>query len=422
MSGLAQMVLAKGGIVSGSDIAINAETEKLQRLGATIYHQHNPENLAEDIDLVVYTSAISKDNPELIYAEEHGVLTMERSEFLGVIARGFDKVIAVAGTHGKTTTTAMIAEIFSYSGLNPTIHLGGESIGLKGNTIVGDDDYLIVEACEYKESFRFLRPYIAIITNIEADHLDYYKDYDDVRNAFLRFANNSSNLISLEKDQIDHDYSRTIFGDWTIKSLEFIGDGYNFNVYFKDKFFETFRLNMLGEHNVTNALFAIATTYLCGIKKEDIVYALSSFQGVERRYERIYTYSSGCRVIIDYAHHPTELKSSIEGLQGVYERVLYVFQPHTYTRTKALFDEFIDVINSLSNITLFATYPAREKTIAGGTAMDLYSACSLENKKYFDEIEDLFSFFQETSEVYDCILVLGAGSLAENLKRKYNNT
>jgi UDP-N-acetylmuramate--alanine ligase len=421
MSGLAQIVIHNGGIVTGSDISVNQETEKLSRLGATIYLEHNRDNITDDIALVVHTSAVGEDNPEMHKARELDIPIMERAEFLGLVAREYDKVIAIAGTHGKTTTTAMIAEIFENAGLHPTIHLGGESIGLGGNTIIGENKYLIVEACEYKESFRFLRPYLGIITNIETDHLDYYKDYADIRTAFLRFASNSRHLISLDSDNISHEHIETVYGDWKASHIHFMGDGYNFNVFYKGKFWNTFRLNMLGEHNIFNALFAIATAHFCGIKKSVIEEALSGFKGVERRYECIHTYNSGCRVIIDYAHHPTELDASIKGLQGVYSSVLYVFQPHTYSRTIGLFNEFTGILRGLPNIVMFATYPAREKLIAGGTAMDLYLALNTQNKKYFDNTEDLLHFFDDKCTEYDCILVLGAGNLAENLKNKYNN-
>ena len=421
MSGLAQIVIHNGGFVTGSDMTFNHEIEKLSSLGATIYSDHNSDNITKDMDLVVYTSAISLDNPELLSAQSLNIPIMERAEFLGLVARKFDRVIAIAGTHGKTTTTAMISEIFANAGLKPTIHLGGESLGLKGNTIIGDTEYLIVEACEYKESFRFLRPYLGVVTNIEFDHVDYYKDYDEIYNAFLKFAGNSRNLISLKANNLQHEHLETINGNWEVGNIESVGEGFSFNVAYNGEFWGAVRINVLGYHNISNALFAIATAHYCGIDKNIIIDALSGFIGVERRYECIHTFGSGCRVIIDYAHHPTELKTSIEGLDGVYDRVLYVFQPHTYSRTKGLFNEFIEVLELMQNIVLFATYPAREKLISGGTAMDLYSKINVKNKKYFDEITELFLFLEEKSNGFDCILVLGAGDLADILKRKYNN-
>lgn len=426
MSGLASIVIARGGRVSGSDISLSQETDKLKSLGAIIYAEHNASNITIDINLVVYTAAISSNNPELICARKLGIKVMERAEFLGLIASTYKHVIAVAGTHGKTTTTALVSEILYLAGFNPTIHIGGESIGLKGNTIIGDSDLFVVEACEYKESFRYLKPYIGIITNIEADHLDYYKDYEDVRAAFLRFASRSEKLISLNSDNLSHSEHQTIFGDWEIKHLEFVGDGYNFNVFFKKDFLGSFRINMLGEHNVTNALFAIATAYSLGVDINIIDKALSGFMGVERRYETIHRFKNGCSVIIDYAHHPTELNASIMGLEGVYKRTLYVFQPHTYSRTLRLFGEFIGVLEKLENLIIYETYAAREAVLDGGSAIDLYNALMSKDKankniQYFNSVEDLMRLIECKSREFDCILVLGAGSLAEILRRKYVN-
>ena len=426
MSGLAQIAIHNGAKVSGSDLSLSAETDKLQKLGAKICLGHHAENITPSINLLIHTSAVKENNPELVKARDLGIQVMERAEFLGIIASGYKKVIAVAGTHGKTTTTAMLAEIFTLAGRQPTIHLGGESIGLKGNTIIGTDEYFIVEACEYKESFRFLRPYIGIITNIEADHLDYYKDYEDIRSAFVRFASRSEKLISLAEDKLIHSDNQTINDVWAVENVEFTGNGYTFEVYHKGKFFYSFRINMIGRHNVTNSLFAIATAYECGIAKDIIKQSLEKFRGVERRYEQIYQFSNGCKVIIDYAHHPTELDASIKGISDVFSRILYVFQPHTYTRTKALFGEFLNVLNKIPNLVIFATYPARETIVAGGTAMDLYREITYQGesknkttKEYFDEVGDLSDFLDTVSDNFDCILVLGAGDLAEKLKKIY---
>ena len=416
MSGLAKIVISNGGIVSGSDVADGREIRELISLGAIITIGHNANNILPSYDLVVFSSAIAKDNCELIRSQMLGIKVMERSEFLGELSSHYNKVIAVSGTHGKTTTTAIIAEILSKAGLLPTIHLGGESVGLKGNTIIGNTEYFIVEACEYKESFRFLHPYIGVITNIEHDHPDYYKSIDDIYLAFTRFASNSQCLITNKSINIPHDNSISIDSDWEVRNIEFIGNGYNFNVYHSRQFYGEFRINMLGLHNITNSIFAIAVAHQMDVPQDVIKSSIAGFQGVERRYECIHTYETGCRVIIDYAHHPTELKTSIEGLNGVYKRILYLFQPHTYSRTKALFNDFIDVLGKLSNIIIYPTYAAREKEIAGGRAIDIYTALGLKDKYYIDNIESLISTMKSFSTTFDCILVLGAGDLADKLK------
>ena len=418
MSGLALIVLKNGAKVRGSDITSNAEVKKLVGLGAEISIGHNGENIDKNISLVVYSSAIHEDNPEILKAKELGIRCIERAEFLGEIAGCYEKVIAIAGTHGKTTTTAIIGEMLKNAGLDPTIHLGGESIGLKGNTIIGANEYFVVEACEYMESFRYLKPHVAVITNIELDHVDYYKDYDSIHSAFTRFAENSDILIAHKDARISHKNLSSVFRDWQVKHTEFVGNGYNFNVFFKEKYYATFRLNMLGIHNVYNALFAIAVGFTLGISREVIENTLSGFMGVERRYQNIFTYPSGCRVIVDYAHHPTEIEKSVQGIKDIYNRTLYVFQPHTYSRTKELFAQFQLVLSSLDNIVIFETYPARENEIIGGRAEDLFTVVNLKNKWYFDNNYELMSFMRSKSTMYDCILVLGAGDLAEKLQDK----
>lgn len=419
MSGLCQLAHYFGANVKGSDIGSNPEIDKLEKMGIIVHHSHNAENIDKDIDLVVYTSAISGDNPEYLQALKLNIPTMERAQFLGNVSQMYDTVIAVSGTHGKTTTSAMIGEVCVSAGINPTIHLGGESVGLKGNTIIGDNKYLIIEACEYKESFRYLKPQISVITNIELDHLDYYKDYSSIFTAFQSFANNSDSIIMPNNCNILHNSAITIMGDWEVRNVEFVSNGYNFNVFKKNVFYETFRLNMLGYHNVLNSLFAIAVADKIGISKDIVSKAIAGFKGVERRYETIHVFDNNCRVIIDYAHHYTEIDNSIKGIKEIYKNILVVFQPHTYSRTLKLFDEFVEVLSNIDNVVLFKTYPAREELISGGTAEDLFYVIGSKHKVYLEDVSQLIKLFEEEKCKYDCILVLGAGDLADILKRNY---
>ena len=418
MSGLAKLAIARGAIVSGSDMSSSPVTEELEGMGAIIHVGHEASNITSDIDLVVYTLAISSDNPELLRARELGLPVMERAEMLGHISREYERVVAIAGTHGKTTTTAMLGLICVSAGLNPTIHLGGNSKALGGNTILGDNKYLIVEACEYKESFRFLSPDIGLVTNVELDHVDYYKNIREITEAFSRFVTRSHISICRQDDGIGGSSTILLGHDWKLGRVEFVYNGYNFVVYHKGKVYGEFRLNVLGLHNVDNALCAIACAYELGIAKDIIAQAISDFDGVDRRYECIHTFSTGCRLIIDYAHHPTELKRSIEGINGVYPRTLYIFQPHTYSRTFALFDDFVKVLSSVEHLILYATYPAREKELAGGTARDLAEALG-ERVIYCENKDDILEQISQNNMDFDCILVLGAGNLAEILKRNH---
>lgn len=419
MSGLAKLSLHEGAKVRGSDLSNSPQVCHLRQLGIRVYGAHDADNITQDIDLVIYSGAIKGNNPELVRAREFGIPTMERSEYLGIIASRYNRVIAISGTHGKTTTTAMLGLIMQRAGLNPTIHLGGESINLGDNTVIGGGEYLVVEACEYRESFRYLKPYIGVITNIELDHLDYYRDYNAIHSAFSRFANRSDSVVVMAGTNINHNNLQSIGEDWCVKDIEALCGGYAFNVYVKNKYFHTFRINCIGQHNITNALFAIATAYQLGIDKEIIETALSDFMGVERRYEKIAKLGE-CNIIIDYAHHPTELSVSIDGIESVYDRILYIFQPHTYSRTIKLFDDFKDVLSPLKDLIIYETYPAREEEIIGGRAIDLFNNLKANDTLlYFDELGTLIGYINSQTQYYDCVLILGAGDLADKVKSYY---
>lgn len=421
MSGLCKICKFSGIEVCGSDMSQNIETYKLEALGVKIYREHSASNIDSSLDLVVYSGAIKSDNPELQKAKKLNIKIMERSKFLGIISKLFEKTIAIAGTHGKTTTTAMIGEILELNNMHPTIHLGGESVNLQDNTIIGESKYFVVEACEYRESFKFLHPTILAITNVEADHLDYYKDINEINKAFLRLMKKSK--IVIKSNDVTFGKSNCIVGqDFCIKDLHFEECGYIFKVYYLNRYFDTYRLNMIGMHNVYNSLIAIAVCYHLNIDKMTIKKGIENFGGVKRRYETIGKVD-GKLVIIDYAHHPTEIKSSIEGVQECYKKPLIVFQPHTYSRTLSLMDDFANVLSN-KDLFLFETYPAREKEILGGRAIDLYEKLSKTNPntniEYFDNVDFVHKKMIEKlqTEDYDCVLILGAGNLAENL-RKY---
>jgi len=421
MSGLALLSLNAGAVVTGSDVSDNAQVKALRKQNIRVFTSHKPSNISMDTSLVVYTGAIPSTNKELVRARKLGIKTMERSEFLGVLSSGYRNIIAVAGTHGKTTTTAMIAEIFTLAGLEPTIHIGGNSLGLKSNTVIGGKEYLIVEACEYRESFLSLNATIGVITNIESDHLDYYQNFQFLQIAFQKFANNCNHIITTSDTRLYHNSKTIVWEDFNLDNIEFAGNGYNFNVIKGNEYYMTCRLNMLGIYNLYNALFAIVVADKYGISKDVIEKALSGFMGVERRLETIYVFDSGCRVLIDYAHHPTEIKNSCQAVGTVYNRILYVFQPHTYSRTLSLFKEFVEVLSSLENLIIFQTYEARENVIQGGRAQDLYYVLeSCNNVKYYDNVDKLNRYIENHSQDYDCVLILGAGDLAEKLKYSYN--
>ena len=414
MSGLAKILAKNGYKVLGSDTSINSITQELESMGIQVFHGHNENNIDNSIGIIVYSGAISHDNCEIRRAKELGIKMVERSEFLGQIAKHYSHIIAISGTHGKTTTAAMIGEIFVNAGLNPTIHLGGRSSNLGTNTLIGGDNYFIVEACEYRESFLSLYPELTVITNIECDHLDYYKDYIEIKLAFENFAKQSRTLICDSTYQIAHSDLIAI-DNYSVENLEFKDGRYEYDIYFSGKLLTHIRLNMIGTHNVTNSVFATAVAHYYGISPDIISESLCNFNGVERRYQKI-GYFGSISVIIDYAHHPTEIKKSVEGIKSVYKNPLVVFQPHTYSRTYKLFEKFIDVLKNIENLILFKTYPAREKEFIGGRAEDL--AVELKTRILATTLDQLVDqlYIECEHKPIDCILVLGAGDLADKLK------
>ena len=411
MSGLCKLTKFLGADVMGSDISNNDETRALQDMGITVFHQHDEKNISSKIDMVVYSGAIKCTNPELMEASRRGIKIMERSKFLGVISRMYTNVIAVSGTHGKTTTTAQLGYIFAKAGLNPTIHLGGESINLNGNTIIGDNKYFICEACEYRESFKYLNPNTLLVTNVESDHLDYFKTDKRYKSAFRKIMRKSRCVIKDKSVCFKHKKSIIVGKNIKAENVRYNNHGYYFDVILNKQNTGNFRLNVIGMHNITNALFAIITAIKYNIPIHIIKEAVSEFKGVRRRYERIGNIRE-VPVIIDYAHHPTEIKNSISGIKAVYKNPLIIFQPHTYSRTLDLKNEFMEVLVDIADLILFKTYPAREEEIIGGRAWDLYQMLGNSTHKYFDDERKLYEYAVSVNKNYDCVLILGAGDLA----------
>lgn len=416
MSGLAKILIHRGCRVIGSDLNYSQNVRVLESLGVKIYREHSENNINKDIDLVVYSGAIKSDNREILCAKKLKIPVIERCKLLGEIAKTFENVISIAGTHGKTTTASIISHIFSFTGLNPTIHLGGECNNFESSTVIGGDKYFIVESCEYRNSFKYLRPQISAILNIEEDHLDYYKNLKHIYKCFAKFAKNSKSLIKLKDVNIKHKNCETIGTDWKVLNVVGKSDCTQFDVYYKCVFWGTFVVNMLGSHNVQNSLFAIAICNNFGISKEQIYEGLKTFQGVKRRYETIGNISDK-PVIIDYAHHPTAIEKSVNGLIKKYHKIMCIFQPHTYSRTKTLMSDFVAVLSKLENITIYKTFPAREEEIIGGRCIDLYNNIENGDKKYFDKLSDIISFIKSSIHNYDAVLIMGAGDLGEIIKK-----
>lgn len=426
MSGLAEILIDYGYKVSGSDRSGSKLTDKLIKLGAEVHVGHSAQNV-HGSDIVVYTAAIKEDNPEYIEAKRLGIPTFDRAEFLGYIMKDFKKGIAVAGTHGKTTTTSMLSLVLLKSGLDPTIMVGGEVDAIGGNVRPGKSPYFITEACEYKGSFLKFYPYIGIILNIDADHLDYYKDINEIYDTFLKFAMlipREGLLIGCAEDErvlklMDNVSCNKITygiksGNFTAEAISYDSRGFaSFTALYNGKVFGNFRLLVPGEHNVLNALASIAAAHFFGLSYEDIASSLLEFTGTHRRFEKLGE-KKGVTVIDDYAHHPAEIKATIKAAKNFPHGKLYcVFQPHTYTRTITLFEDFSNAFHGLDKLILTDIYAAREKDsgiVSSSMLNDAVCAKGV-NSIYIKEFEDILKYLEENLKPGDVIITMGAGDV-----------
>ncbi len=421
MSALAMLCYKNGCVVAGSDASKNAETIKLAEY-FKVYYTHKETNISVfKPNLVVYSGAIKLNNPELNYAQNNGIKLMERSEFLGEICNNFNNVIAIAGTHGKTTTTAMIAEIFIKAGLNPTVHVGGNVVNLKGNLVVGNSNFFITEACEYKNSFKYISSDTCVVTNIESDHMDCYSSFSELENAFINFINkakccviNCGNKATKKVKTKGLLLLNSALG-FEVKNIKKCGIGYSFVVYENGLYLGTFKLNIMGKYNIQNALNAIAVAKHYGISTNIIYNALLSFNGVERRNEKLGGINS-TPVFADYCHHPTEIASSINAFREHYKNILCVFQPHTYSRTKVLKTEFSTCFKGVKKLVLFKTYAARELPTDGLSETDMFKFVKNRNKELVLTGANLLNIITQESANFDAVIVLGAGDIYNIVK------
>lgn len=418
MSALAKLMKQKGKVVCGCDDNLSQITKNLENCGIIVKQKIFKKGLKE-CDLVVYTVAINKDNQNLTLAKKLNKQIIERAEFLGEICKLFKTVIAVCGTHGKTTTTAMLSHILS--DLNPTVHIGGITQS-SNNMIVGNDEILITEACEYNKSFLHISPSYTIVTNIEPDHMDCYQNFDELKHTFYQFI-----LKTKEKTIINQNilsFHNIIFANEKILSFSLDKNSttyaqnikekngrYSFDLINKNKKIGKISLLVLGLHNVYNALAVISLCLELKIDFRTIQKKLKTFQNVKRRFE--VKYQKKVTIISDYAHHPTEIKASLETAKKLkHNKLICVFEPHTYSRTKTLFSEFLNCFKKSDKLFLLKTYAAREKPIKGGSSYDLF--CTLKqttNVDYFENIDQFFEELYKNIEKNDIILFLGAGTI-----------
>ncbi len=426
MSGLAEILLKNGYTVSGSDMKNSNMVEKLRNKGANIYMGHNADNI-QDSDLVVYTAAISEDNPEFQKAIELKIPMMDRAEFLGRIMLGHKYNVAVAGTHGKTTTTSMLAHIVIEAQVDPTILVGGELDVIEGNVLAGNSDYFVTEACEYKGSFLKFHPYIGIILNVDADHLDFYKDINHIKDTFNKFIDiipEDGFLVCNSDDSnvsdILNNHKCTVMtyginnGEYKAKNItsNSLGCG-SYDLYKNDHMLFSIVLNVPGEHNVLNSLAAICTSLALNISNESIIKGLSNFGGTHRRFE-FKGSKNGVTVIDDYAHHPTEIQATLNACKNYPHKDLYVvFQPHTYTRTITLFDDFVKTFNGVKHLLLADIYAAREKDTGIVNSVKLGDAIRLTGVDAinYHSFEEIVNYLKSKAKDGDLIITVGAGDI-----------
>lgn len=430
MSGIAEILFNWGFKVTGSNNVENDITKKLQENGIKVTIGHKAENIS-DADVLVYTAAISQDNIELQTAKSKGIPTIERSDFLGEITRCYSDTITIAGTHGKSTTTSMVALCFLEAKKDPSIQVGANLPQISGNYKVGNSEMFIIEACEYVESFLKFSPKSEIILNIDNDHLDYFKNFENIKNAFIKYVKllpedgllvingDDPNCLNLK----EHTKSKTLTYGITNKNVDFFAVNIvfdengcaEFDVYFHDKFYERIKLSVPGMHNVLNALGCIALCNEYEINSRDIKTALLKFTGVGRRFE----YKgkvNGADVYDDYGHHPTEITATAKALMNKkYNHSWIVFQPHTYSRTKLLMNDFAKALLNFDNVIILDVYAARESDTYGVSSKDLVEKlhCLGKEALYMPNFEECVNYIKSNVEENDIVLTQGAGTVTQ---------
>lgn len=428
MSGLAEILANRGYYITGSDMKASAITLKLEKMGIKITIGHFAENIT-GAELVVYTAAVKSTNPELVAASQAGIPCIDRATLLGEIMRDYARSIAVSGTHGKTTTTSMISMIMLEEGLDPTINMGGELDAIGGNTRIGGSEYFIAEACEYTGSFLKFHPFLAVILNIEYDHADYFKDISHIKETFLRFAElvpESGCLVACADDANTMEVmgqvscNKVTYGlsegkhTWSASNISFDDLGCaSYTLLYHDEPSAEIKLKVPGVQNVSNSLAAIAACSEMGCSLSSAAKALLKFGGTHRRFE-LKGISDGVTVIDDYAHHPTEVAVTLKAAANCeHSRIWCVFQPHTYTRTKYLMDEFSTAFEDADIIIVTDIYAAREIDNGEVNAGVLADKISSNGKQalYIKSFENIVDYLDKNAKAGDLIITMGAGDI-----------
>ena len=428
MSGLAHILLDRKIPVSGSDMKASALTDELSSLGAEIKIGQSKDNITDDIRLVVYTAAISPENPELAAAKERGIETMVRADFLGLLMKHYKHAVCVSGTHGKTTTTSLLSQIFLDADLDPTISVGGILPAIGGNVRIGHSDLFLTEACEYTNSFLSFFPTMEIILNVQEDHMDFFKDLDDIRSSFRRYSRllpeDGILIINGEIENLSYftdglSCKAVTFG--LKEGCDFRAENITYNAFacaeydlllHGEKSARIF-LKLPGEHNVYNSLAALAAAFCSGISLEDAASSVAKFTGVDRRFQLKGTLG-GITIVDDYAHHPDEIRATLSAAKKMPKgRLIVVFQPHTYTRTKAFLDQFADALSLADLVVLAPIYAARETDTLGISSDDI--KIRIEEKgtecHSFPSFDAIENYLLENCVNEDLLITMGAGDV-----------
>ena len=423
MSPLAEVLSGMGLIISGSDIYDSDNVEHLRSIGIRVAIGHNADNITPDLDFLVRTAAVHDDNPEIEAAHRLGIPVFERTQAWGAIMKDYKNALCIAGTHGKTTTTSMSTHILMASQMDPTVMIGGTLPLLHAGHRVGNGDTIVMESCEYCNSFLNFYPTIAVILDIEADHLDFFKDLDDIKNSFREFASHvpeDGTIIANLDDPNTMDalaplgreimtFGLTSDADVWAKNIVQLGTQTGFDIIYKDHKFTHVTLHVPGIHNVKNALAATAAAIRLGCGPLAVKYGLAAFTGAGRRFEFKGKFN-GADVYDDYAHHPGELKVLLDATEKLgYKRTIVIFQPHTYSRTQALFDDFVEQLRRPDLTILAEIYAARETNTSGISSRDISE--KIPNSMYFESFDEIVKTLRWTAAPGDLILTIGAGDI-----------
>lgn len=429
MSPLAEVLHNAGVVISGSDLHESAAVAHLRALGIPVVIGHRGESV-QGAGCVIRTAAVHDDNPEIAAAHAAGIPVFERAEAWGAIMRRYEHALCVAGTHGKTTTTSMVSLILDNAKTDPTILVGGNLAEIGGNVRVGHGKFFVTEACEYMDSFLSLRPKIEIILNIDSDHLDYFKDIDHIVNSFDRFSKlvpDDGLIVAYEANPfvnrvIKNRKNVVTFGlnencTYYAADVTFNENGMPaFDVYKEGKLLDRIQLSVPGEHNILNALAAFACCHSLGINTDVISSTLKKYTGTQRRFDIVGVTGTGVKIVDDYAHHPTEIKATLSACQNIPHNKLWcIFQPHTYTRTIALFDQFADAFEKADKLILSEIYAAREKNIYKISSVQLAEKIKEthpdKDVMFMESFDAIADYVSENADPGDLVLTMGAGDI-----------